>query len=169
MLFVLQLSAVALCGDRWTDLRHWYLEQDIASTTTHVNCTDWDHRVLHSLHDCWVRLFRNQGRTDLFRVGEIIAGLRNDQDVHEKRLLARTPATKGRAIAMRLAALYNWAKATETLATYMLQGEPTDPFGVFDRHFDAGIKMASASGDSQLEILLRWLRPTARIMVSNSL
>ena len=36
------------------------------------------------------------------------------------------------------------AKATETLAGYMLQGEPGDPFGTLDKHFEAGIKVAAA-------------------------
>ncbi|MYA42510.1 MAG: DEAD/DEAH box helicase, partial [Gemmatimonadetes bacterium] len=65
--------------------------------------------------------------------------------------------------------LYNWAKATETLARYMLQGEPGDPFGMLDKHFEAGIKAAAASGDAQHEVVLRWLHATARIMVTNSL
>ena len=74
-----------------------------------------------------------------------------------------------RAIALRLAALYNWAKATETLASYMLQGQPGEPFGTLDKHFEAGIKAAAASGDAQHEVVLRWLHATARIMVTNSL
>ena len=61
------------------------------------------------------------------------------------------------------------AKATETLALYMLQGQPANPFGSLDKHFDAGIKAATASGDAQHEVVLRWLHATARIMVTNSL
>ena len=51
----------------------------------------------------------------------------------------------------------------------MLQGEPGNPFGVLDKHFEAGIKAAAASGDAQHEVVLRWLHATARIMVTNSL
>ena len=74
-----------------------------------------------------------------------------------------------RAVALRLAALYRWATATEPLAGYMMKGEPGDPFGMLDKQFEAGIRAAAASGDAQHEVVLRWLRANARIMVTNSL
>ena len=169
LFFVLQLSAVAYCGDRWSDLRRWYQEQKEASRAPSVAGAEWDHRLLYRLFDCWVRLFRKQGWDDLDRIREIIAGLRSDQSIHEERRLRNGSDTMDRAIALRLAALYNWAKGTETLARYMLQGEPGDPFGTLDKHFEAGIKAAAGSGDAQHEVVLRWLHATARIMVTNSL
>ena len=169
LFFILQLSAIAYCGDRWTDLRRWYREQEAALRAPSVADADWDHRLLYRLFDCWVRLFRKDGWDDLDRIREIIAGLRNDQAVHEERRLKNGSEAVDRAIAFRLAALYNWAKATETLARYMLQGEPGDPFGTLDKHFEAGIRAATASGDAQHEMMLRWLHATARIMVTNSL
>ena len=129
----------------------------------------WDRRLLYRLFECWVRLFRKEGWDDLDRIREIIAGLRNDQAIHEERRLRNGSQAEDRAIALRLAALYNWAKATETLARYMLQGGPGDPFGTLDKHFEAGIRAAAASGDAQHEVVLRWLHATARIMVTNSL
>lgn len=169
LFFVLQLSAIAYCGDRWSDLRRWYREQEDALTAPSVADKGWDHRLLYRLFDCWIRLFRKRGWDDLDRIREIIAGLRTDQNVHEADRLQNGSATADRAIAFRLAALYNWAKGTETLAAYMLQGEPGDPFGILDKHFEAGVKAAAASGDAQHEVLLRWLHATARIMVTNSL
>ncbi len=169
LFFVLQLSAMACCGDRWSDLRRWYREHNEELEAPSVADVAWDRRLLYRLFDCWVRLFRKQGWDDLDRIREIIAGLRNDQEAHESRRLRNGSEMADRAIAFRLAALYNWAKATETLATYMLQGEPVDPFGTLDKHFEAGIKAASASGDAQHEVVLRWLHAAARIMVTNSL
>lgn len=169
LFFVLQLSAIAYCGDRWSDLRRWYKEQGEAIRAPSVADTKWDRRLLYRLFDCWVRLFRKQGWDDLDRIREIIAGLRIDQEVHEAHRLQNGSEAVDRAIALRLAALYNWAKGTETLATYMLQGEPGDPFGTLDKHFEAGVKAAAASGDAQHEVVLRWLHATARIMVTNSL
>ena len=169
LFFVLQLSAIAYCGDRWSDLRRWYKEQGEAIKAPSVADTEWDRRLLYRLFDCWVRLFRKQGWDDLDRIREIIAGLRIDQKAHEAYRLQNDSEAVDRAIALRLAALYNWAKGTETLATYMLQGEPGDPFGTLDKHFEAGVKAAAASGDAQHEVVLRWLHATARIMVTNSL
>ena len=169
LFFVLQLSAVAYCGDRSHDLRRWYQEQEDALEAPSVANAKWDERILYKLFDCWVRLFRKQGWDDLDRVREIIAGLRNDQKLHEENRLQNDSDAEDRSIALRLAALYNWAKATETLARYMLQGTPSDLFGTLDKHFEAGIKAAAASGDAQHEVMLRWLHATARIMVTNSL
>ena len=166
--FVLQISATAYCGDRWTDLRRWFSDEQTDTSTPTVAEVSWDRRLLYRLFNCWIRLFRKNGWDDLDRIREIIARLRVDQGAYEDELLDRaSPAS--RQIAFRLVALYNWAKATETLATYMLQGEPPDPFGTFDKHFDSAIKAAVASSDAQLEMAVRWLHAAARIMVTNSL
>ncbi len=169
LFFVLQLSAIAYCGDRCSDLRRWYLEQEEATGAPSVASAKWDRRILYRLFDCWIRLYRKSGWDDLDRIREIIAGLRNDQKLHEESRLDNGSDAEDRAIALRLVALYNWAKGTETLAKYILQGTPGDPFGILDKHFEAGIKAASASGDAQHEVVLRWLHATARIMVTNSL
>ena len=169
LFFVLQLSAVAYCGDRWPDLRRWYKDRHEALKAPSVADATWDRRLLYRLFDCWIRLFRKDGWDDLDQIREIIAGLCNDQRIYEEGRLKNGSESVDRAIAFRLAGLYNWAKGTETLARYMLQGEPGDPFGILDKHFETGIKAATASGDAQHEMVLRWLHATARIMVTNSL
>ncbi|MCY4657782.1 MAG: DEAD/DEAH box helicase [Gammaproteobacteria bacterium] len=169
LLFILELSAYAYCGDRWSDLRRWYQENEGTIQSPSVADAEWDERLLYSLFDCWIRLFRKQGWDDLDRIREIIAGLRSDQLVHEERCLNNESGTANRVIAFRLVALYHWAKASETLATYMLQGEPGDPFATLDKHFEAAITAATYSGDAHHEVILRWLHASARIMVTNSL
>ena len=169
LFFVLQLSAVAYCSDRWSDLRRWYKDQHAVLQVPSAVDVTWDRRLLYRLFDCWLRLFRKDGWDDLDRIREIIAGLRNDQDIYEEDRLRNGSKAVDRAIAFRLAGLYHWAKGTQTLASYMLQGEPGEPFGTLDKHFEAGIKAAAASGDAQHEVILRWLHATARIMVTNSL
>ncbi|NCQ36309.1 hypothetical protein GW813_14795 [bacterium] len=42
-------------------------------------------------------------------------------------------------------------------------------FGDLDKHFESGIKAATASGDARHEMILRWLHAAGRIMVTNSL
>ncbi len=167
--FVIHLSALAYCGDRWSDLRRWYKDNPDSLEAPSVANVSWDMRLLFRLFDCWVRLFRKQNWDDLDRIREIIAGLREDQGQFEENSLASGSVAADQAMALRLVALYHWAKGTEILALYMLQGEPANPFGQFDRHFEAGIRAASASGDAQHELILRWLHAAARIMVTNSL
>lgn len=169
LLFVLQLSTIAYCGDRWSDLRRWYKENKTALKPPSVAGTQWDRRLLYRLFDCWVRLFRKDGWDDLDRIREIIAGLREDQGHFESDRLQNDSSTEDRAIALRLAALYHWAKGTEILARYMLQGEPTNPFSSLEKHFEGATRAATASGDAQHELVLRWMHAAARIMVTNSL
>ena len=169
LFFVLHLSALAYCGDRGSDLRRWYKDHSDALTSPSVAGVQWDQRLLCRLFECWIRLFRKDGWDDLDRIREIIAGLRDDQKRHEEQRLQTESQAEARAIALRLVALYHWAKATEILSVYMLQGEPGNPFGEIDQHFEASIKAASASGDPRHEVILRWLHTAGRIMVTNSL
>ncbi len=85
----------------------------------------------------------------------------------ERWLQKGSPETD-QAKALLLVTLYNWANATETLARYMLEGEPGDPLGMLDKQFEAGIRAAAASGEVRHELVLQWLNAIAHIMVTNS-
>lgn len=169
VLHVLQLSALAYCGDRSSDLRRWYNENEDALIAPTAANAQWDMRLLFRLFDCWVRLFRKKGWDDLDRIREIVAGLREDQKTHEAACLNSESTSVNRAIALRLVALYHWAKGTEALAEYMLQGSPAGVLTLLDKHLEAAIKAAIAAGDAQLEVVLRWLHAAGRIMVTSSL
>ena len=169
LFFVLQFSALAYCGDRWSDLRRWYKENSDQLDAPSVANVSWDQRILYRLFDCWVRLFRKRNWDDLDRIREIIAGLREDQEHFEGQSLQNESQAADRAMALRLAALYHWAKGTEILAIYMVQGQPVDPFSQIDKHFESAVNAATASGDAQHEVVLRWLHAAGRIMVTNSL
>ena len=133
LFFVLQLSAVAYRGARWADLRRWYREQGEALRAPSVADAEWDRRLLYRLFECWVRLFRKEGWDDLDRIREIVAGLRNDQAIHEERRLRNGSEAVDRAIALRLAALYNWAKAAEALGSLYREVSGGD-----DRRYSVG-------------------------------
>ena len=166
---VLHLSALAYCGDRWSDLRRWYNELDHVIQVPSVADATWDHRLLYRLFECWIRLFRKRRWDDLDRIREIIAGLREDQATYEPDVLGSGSNAEDRAMALRLIALYHWAKATEYVAVYMLQGEPTDIASRIDKHFEAGEEAAAKAHDARLEILLRWLHAASRQMIAGSL
>lgn len=166
---VLHLSALAYCGDRWSDIRRWYLDNGGSIAEPSAADQPWHYRLLFRLFDCWVRLFRKKGWDDLDRVREIVAGLREDQRQYERSSLDSGSDEQDRAMALRLIAFYNWAKATELLAKYVLQGEPRGINALLDKHFEAATDAAAAGGDAQLEVLMRWLHATARQMVSGSL
>ncbi|MEA3293493.1 MAG: DEAD/DEAH box helicase [Euryarchaeota archaeon] len=168
VLHILHLSALAYCGDRWSDLRRWYNENDHVFQIPSVADANWHYRLLYRLFECWVRLFRKQRWDDLDRIREIIAGLREDQNTYESEVLNGSSNADDRAMALRLIALYHWAKGTELLAKYMLQGEPVGIAALLDKHFESAIDAATAGADAQLEVLMRWLHASAHQMVSGS-
>jgi len=167
VLHILHLSAMAYCGDRWSDLRRWYNENDVFQIPS-VADVNWHYRLLYRLFECWVRLFRKKRWDDLDRIREIIAGLREDQNTYESEVLNGPSNAGDRAMALRLIALYHWAKGTELLAKYMLQGEPVGIVALLDKHFESAIDAATAGADAQLEVLMRWLHAASRQMVSGS-
>jgi hypothetical protein len=165
---VLHTGALAYTGDRWTELRQWLSEG--AELTAIPDSTDavWDRRVLVLLFDCWVRLFRKSGWKDLTEVAGIVNSLRQQQRSHEAEFLAKSGDVPRPVAAMRLVALYHWAKATELLSTYMLQGEPGNIATVLNAQFEAAQQAAEAAADAPMTVLMRWLHVAARRMVQAS-
>jgi len=166
---ILHLAALAYCGDQWTDLRRWLKDHEQESKAPSVADADWNRRLLYRLFDCWVRLFRKQGWDDLDGIREIIAGLRKDQEQYEASLLLQSDGGMAQTTALRLIALYHWAKATELLAIYTLQGQPPAIEAELDKHFESGQKAAAAVQDAALEVILRLLHVASRRMVAGSL
>lgn len=166
---VLHLASLAYCGDRWTDLRRWMKENRKRLKAPSVVNQPWDKRILYRLFACWVRLLRKNSWDDLHRIQEIIAGLREDQKAFERKFLNVEGNGQKQVMALRLVALYHFAKATEVLAIYVLQGMPSNVDAQLDRHFEAALKSAPASKDASLEVLLKWLHVTSRRMVAGSI
>lgn len=167
--FVLKLFAIAYCGDRGSDLRRKLGEKPEMCMCPSVADVPWDKRILYRLFDCWVKLIRKKGWNDLHATHEIIAGLREDQKKYEKKALDAASNIEGKFAALRLVALYHWAKATELLASYLSDGQNADILVDLEKHFEAAIDAADASSDTRYEVLLRWLQTAALLMVRNSL
>jgi len=165
---VLHHGALAYCSDHWTDLRRWLRENPELGAPPSAASVTWDRRVLFRLYDCWIRLFRKNQWDDLDGVREIVAGLREDQRQHEAALLDARNRDDTQSIAYRLVALYHWAKATESLAIYMLQGEPPSIDTELDQHLESARRAVQAAGDASLDVILRWLHVASHRMVASS-
>ena len=166
---VLHLSSLAYCGDRWTDLRRWYNENEEFLQITFVKGENWDQHLVNLLFDCWVRLFRKKRWNDLNQIGQIITELRENQKRYEFGFLNDTNKGEQRSMALRLISLYHWAKATEVLANYMLQGELAGVTTLLNKHFESALKAVEVSGDIKLELLLRWLQIAGHRMIKDSI
>ena len=169
LLHVLHLASLAYAGDRWADLRRWVLEhQHDTAVPNEANAT-WDKRVLFVIYESWLRMFRKDSWNDLHGIAGLIVQLRQEQTAYEPLVLRSESSIDNTSMALRLVALYHWAKATELVSTYMLQGHPGGITQDLDLHFERALSAAHATGDFSLEMLLRWLHIAARRMVAGSL
>ena len=166
---VLRFAGLACCGERQTDLEGWFGVSPQIIEIPSVANVQWDRRLLYSLFDCWIRLFRRKNQEGLNQISEIVLGLRNDQSEFESRLIKKQSGMERKATALRLIALYHFARATERLSAYILQGEPAAIDSELDRHFEAAIKASSNCRDMQLEVVLNWLHLASRKMIEGLL
>jgi len=166
---ILRLASLAYIGDRWSDLRRWLVENHEKTAAPHAANVAWDKRVLYRVYEGWLRLFRKDSWNDLHGIAEIVAGLREEQRIYEEELLYSETEADSQVLAYRLIALYHWARATELLSKYMLQGQPPGIAEQLDLHFDKAIEATAASRDMAFEVLLRWLHTAGRRMVAGSL
>lgn len=164
---VLKLGALAYCGDRWTDLRRHLQEADFDDAHAPADMA-WDQRVLLGIYRAWIAVLRKRDWSDLNSVADAIQTLRGEQDSYEDDLLRQGEPQEAEGMALRLVSLYHWAKATELLAGYMLQGHPREIDAETDKHFEAASEAALLAGDFALEALIRWLHVASRGMTAGS-
>ena len=166
---VLQLGALAYCSDRWAEFRSWMREREVTPERFRSSGS-WDLRVLGDLGQIWTRLLRKDGWADLEGVAETVARLRSDQQENEEALFnAQNRPEDVHAAGWRLVALYHWAKLSELVATYLMQGEPVDVTTQLDFHFDRAISAAQQSADPAFVVVLQWQRAMAQRMVAGAL
>jgi replicative superfamily II helicase len=170
---ILHLLALAYAGERWTDAQRWLREQPLSSVLATGGAAGWDQRVVGTLFGGWLALLRKEGWDDLRAVQESVMALREQQQEYEPPLLEEGEPVVRRAAALRLVALYNWARATEALGMWLTMGPAADLPGevatVLDQHMEAATAAAGASGDLRLETLLRWLHVAARQIAAGAL
>lgn len=166
---ILRICSMAYCGDRWNDLKKWYMdnEKEIISNSQEEGDDLWDILVLKSIYRCWLRLFVKRDWDDLSQIAIEIVRIRKLQDKYEKEFLSRS--MDAQYSAMVLVAFYHLAKCTELLSVYIMQGEPAAIHSQLDKHFESAIESAIIAKDVELETLFRWLHCAAIQMLDNSI
>lgn len=168
---VLELGALAYCGERWTDMKHWIGLHEVTLADTELGSKRWDTRVMASLYKSWVLLFQLSSWDEVSQIGVLVQNLHEEQSVYEAGMLDSLPCDTDciRSRALHLVALYNWTRATELLAKYILNGpEGGEIDSLLDKHFGEAIEAAFSSGDASLEVLLHLLQAAAHKAVDGS-
>jgi replicative superfamily II helicase len=167
-LHILSTAAYGYLGDRWQDARRLLRENEEAARPLKLS-EDWESRLLSRLFDAWISLVRKRDITDLSRVGQIVAMLRQEQSRFEPTALDQDDARARGTRALRLLALYHWAKATEIMGAFMLQGEGGDVVTDLDMHFTQAHKAAVLTRDAALDVVLHHLHICAVLMARGSI
>ncbi|MGD9568087.1 MAG: DEAD/DEAH box helicase [Sedimentibacter sp.] len=168
--FVLHISSIAYCAERWNDLRRWYEENRDIIMKDEVVTRDqeWDMYLTNSLYKCWVLLFIKRDWTELNEIQLQIIKLRELQSEFEEKYLESQGNLK-KSAALRLISIYHWSKCTELLSLYVTQGEPSNILTQLDKHFESAIESASLCDDIELEMILNWLYGASKQMVESSI
>lgn len=169
ILHVFRLIGLAYSGERGTDVRRFLKESFVKLQVSVTEDLPWDERVLVRLYECWTIMVKKDSWEDIDRIRELIVLLREEQKEFEERYLAESSESVAKFAAFRLVALYHWARATEILATYMLQGEPVGVLEEVNKHFDAALSATVESRDIPLESVIRWVHVASIQMILGSL
>ncbi|MBX3150433.1 DEAD/DEAH box helicase [Candidatus Obscuribacterales bacterium] len=165
---ILHFCALGYCADRGTDVRRWLREHSLELDGVRSFSSDeWIALLTETLFHCWIKLFRKSGWQDLNEISPSIILLRELQKKFEADYLAKS-SDNARNLALNLVSLYHWAKATESLAIYTLQGRPRKIRSELDMHFESAQQAAEGIGDHERWTLLQWLKLSAKRMISNS-
>lgn len=166
MSHILRLIALGYLSDRSTDVQRWLKAR---SNWSAPRSDRWNVHVLGNVVEAWVRLVRRENWDDVSGIANTIVSLRETQSEHERDYLQQYSGGNAVGAVADLVAMYHWAKCTETLAEYMLQGTPSDVGNILDFHFERAINMSDQSGNLELATLLRWLHLASHRFVSNSI
>ncbi|MFD9975903.1 DEAD/DEAH box helicase [Streptomyces sp. NPDC059017] len=138
---------------------------------------DWECRVRRGAADAWLLLLRKRGWDDLDALDRLLVRLRGEQRGAEEPYLSAA-GDDARPAAWSLAAHYHLLKTAELLAEYLATGSllrqrrSSRHYGVREQvqsHCDRALEAATASGDPDLEVLVRLLTATADQIIDNSL
>lgn len=162
---VLKVSAMGYVADRWTDVRRM-LSEKAFHLALPEDKAPWDDRVARVLMNAWLRLFRKDGWEDVHHIAGAISQLRLEQREYESTVLAGGASRKKAA---RLLVMYNWARATELLAGYLITGRPRDIWVQVSRHFESAEDAARFAEGPAYQNVIRWLHAASETMVTNSL
>ncbi|MEU3549320.1 DEAD/DEAH box helicase [Streptomyces longwoodensis] len=167
---ILQLGSFAYVSDRWAEFRAWLRDRDVSPEQLTRLDDDWDSHILYVLSDIWIRLLRKNGWSDLTAVGELVVALRDAQAEREEEYLVHADQDGTvKPKAWRLIALYHWARASELIAEYMMQGTPVSIQAELDFHFERAIDASQSALDAPTEVTLKWLHLLSSRMVAGSL
>lgn len=167
--WILKLISFGYLGEDWQKIRNFLIDnENLVNFDSQDNA--WVEKLYVQLYKAIFYIVRKKSWKDLSYAQNIISELRNEQKKLEKELFESIKDnSEKKAIAFDLASLYHLAKAIELIALYQNAGKPNDIQEQLDFHFESAQKYCVKSNNIELNLLLQYLHPTFKKMVSNSI
>ena len=167
--WVLKLISFGYLGEDWQKVRKYLIENE-QLIDFETNGNKWNERLFVQLYKSIFYIVRKKNWSDLSKALSILSELRTEQKELEIELLeSETNNSEKKALAFDLASLYHLGKAVELMARYQNEGKPNDINEQLDFHFEYAQNYCVKSKNIELNLLLQYLYPTFKKIVSNSI
>ena len=166
---ILRLCCLGTIGEKSVDASRYLKEHSWPPLAS--DSPDWEKRVLASVVEIWLRLFRKSGWDDLDKVREKILSLRSDQASYESGFLDSS-GTHARAKAWELIVLYHLSKAAELAALYTGEGQVEGRFDIhqlLEAQFDRAQAICLKAELIEYGSLVLLLAAASKQLVDNSI
>jgi replicative superfamily II helicase len=166
----LKIISFGYLGEDWQKVRKFLIDKNEELTNCFETNGNWNEYLFTQIYLAIFYIIRKKSWEDLSKAISIINNLRIEQKNKEKQLLENIyDFSEQKAIAFDLASLYHLAKIVELIATYQNEGKPNDVNEQLDFHFENAQKYCAKSKNIELDLLLRYLQPTFKKIISNSI
>lgn len=167
--WILKLISFGYLGEDWQKVRKFLIDNETLLSVGFSNIP-WNEKLYIEIYKAIFYIIRKKSWEDLSKALKIISELRNTQKELEKQLLEKIKDnSEKKAIALDLASLYHLAKAVELIAQFQNEGKPNGINEQIDFHFEKAQNYCVKSNNIELNLLLQYLYPTFKKLISNSI
>ncbi|HDL60077.1 MAG TPA: DEAD/DEAH box helicase [candidate division WOR-3 bacterium] len=163
----IKITAFGYLGEHWHFVKQ-YLQNKQAEIDALENL-DWSKKLLMSIYNAIIYLVKKDSWKDLDKAIEFINHLRRIQNDFESSYLSNFDDDSRPYASAELLSLYHFAKSTEILGQYAIEGQPIEPEEKIKYHLSIAKEFAEKSCNITLVLLLQYVEGFALKMVRNTI
>lgn len=162
------LSVDALMAERQAELAMLLRESELDRLIEGDADQSWLEQLLHHVASAFILLCRKQsGWDDVRRASEHVHELRQLQADREADYLDAVGATEGSVASLLVG--YNLAKTIDIVASFLIEGQPTDPLIQVERFYGQAERLLTLQPDAHLTAFADALRAGAESLIRGSI
>jgi hypothetical protein len=169
---VIKLISLGYLGEHSNFVKD-FLNQQKQKIEDLIVTDKWNMRLLVIIFKVIVSLIIKKSRKDILQAIESINQLRSEQKESEEAYLNQLEEESRPSGAAELVSLYHFAKTSEILSQYILEGKtPNNDFDAENKvkyHLKIAKEFANASGNIMLELLYKYVEAFSIKLISNTI